>query len=83
MSGDESMPTRRKRATVYLDPGIHQAVKIKAAETSRSISDIVDDALRRELSEDEEDLRAFEQRRGEKTLSFEKVLKDLKAHGKI
>ncbi|MGE5293901.1 MAG: CopG family transcriptional regulator [Solirubrobacterales bacterium] len=58
-------------------------MKIKAAETSRSISDIVDDALRRELSEDEEDLRAFEERRGEKTLSFEKVLKDLKAHGKI
>lgn len=77
------MSTRRKRATVYLDPAIHQAVKIKAAETSRSISDIVDDALRRELSEDEEDLRAFEERRGEKTLSFEKVLKDLKAHGKI
>ncbi len=77
------MSTRRKRATVYLDPGIHKAVKIKAAETSRSISDIVDDALRRELSQDEEDLRAFEERAGEKTLSFEKVLKDLKAHGKI
>ena len=77
------MPTRRKRATVYFDPGIHRALKIKAAETSRSISDIVDDALRRELSEDEEDLRAFEERVGEKTVSFEKVLKDLKAHGKI
>ena len=77
------MSTRRKRATVYFDPGIHRALKIKAAETSRSISDIVDDALRRELSEDEEDLRAFEERAGEKTVSFEKVLKDLKAHGKI
>jgi plasmid stability protein len=77
------MSTRKKRATVYFDPGIHKAVKIKAAETARSISDIVDDALRRELSEDEEDLRAFEERAGEKTLSFEKVLKDLKAHGKI
>lgn len=77
------MSTRRKRATVYFDPGIHRALKIKAAETSRSISDIVDDALRRELSEDEEDLRAFEERAGEETVSFEKVLKDLKAHGKI
>ena len=77
------MSTRKKRATVYFDPGIHKAVKIKAAETARSISDIVDDALRRELSEDEEDLRAFEERAGEKTLSFERVLKDLKAHGKI
>jgi plasmid stability protein len=77
------MSTRRKRATVYFDPGIHRALKIKAAETSRSISDIVDDALRRELSEDEEDLRAFEERAGEKSVSFDKVLKDLKAHGKI
>jgi len=72
-----------KRATVYFDPAIHRALKIKAAETTRSISDIVDDALRRELAEDEEDLRAFEERAGEKRLSFDKVLKDLKANGKI
>jgi plasmid stability protein len=77
------MSTRKKRATVYFDPGVHRALKVKAAETSRSISDIVDDALRRELSEDEEDLRAFVERAGEKTMSFERVLKDLKAHGKI
>jgi plasmid stability protein len=73
----------RKRATVYFDPVIHRALKIKAAETARSVSDIVDDAVRRELAEDEEDLRAFEERAQEKTVSFEKVLKDLKAHGKI
>ena len=72
-----------KRATVYFDPAIHRALKIKAAETARSISDIVDDALRRELAEDEEDLRAFEERAGERRLSFDKVLKDLKANGKI
>jgi plasmid stability protein len=77
------MSTRRKRATVYLDPAIHRALKVKAAETARSVSDIVDNAVRRELAEDEEDLRAFEKRAGEKTVSFEKVLKDLKAHGKI
>ena len=41
-----------KRATVYFDPAIHRAMKIKAAETTRSISDIVDEALRRELAED-------------------------------
>jgi len=77
------MSTVRKRATVYFDPVIHRALKIKAAETARSVSDIVDDAVRRELAEDEEDLRAFETRAQEKTVSFEKVLKDLKAHGKI
>ena len=77
------MASLSKRATVYFDPAIHRALKIKAAETTRSISDIVDDALRRELAEDEEDLRAFEERAGERRLSFNKVLKDLKANGKI
>lgn len=72
-----------KRATVYFDPDIHKALKIKAAETSRSISDIIDDAVRHELAEDEEDLQAFKDRADEKTVSFEKVLKDLKANGKI
>jgi plasmid stability protein len=68
---------------VYFDPALHKALKVKAAETARSVSDLVDDAVRRALAEDEEDLRAFEERAGEKTVSFEKVLKDLKAHGKI
>jgi plasmid stability protein len=77
------MSALSKRATIYFDPAIHRALKIKAAETTRSVSDIVDDALRRELAEDEEDLRAFEERAGEKRLSFDKVLKDLKANGKI
>ena len=72
-----------KRATVYFDPDIHKALKIKAAETSRSISDIIDDAVRHELLEDADDLQAFHDRAHEKTVSFEKVLKDLKAHGKI
>jgi hypothetical protein len=77
------MSPLRKRAPVYFDPAIHRALKIKATETTRSISDIVDDALRRELAEDEEDLRAFEERATEPRLSFDKVLKDLKADGKV
>jgi len=77
------MAILNKRATVYFDPDIHKALKIKAAETSRSISDIIDDAVRRELAEDEEDLRAFKERAHEKTVSFEEVLKDLRTHGKI
>jgi hypothetical protein len=77
------MGSLSKRATVYFDPEIHKALKIMAAETTRSISDIVDDALRRELAEDEEDLRSFEERASERTMSFDKVLKDLKANGKI
>ncbi|MBW2183679.1 MAG: CopG family transcriptional regulator [Deltaproteobacteria bacterium] len=77
------MSTFNKRATIYFDPTIHRALKIKAAETSRSISALIDDAIRRELAEDEEDLKAFKERAAEKTVSFEKVLKDLKANGKI
>ena len=77
------MSTLNKRATIYFDPKIHNVLKIKAAVTSRSLSEIVDDAIRHELAEDEEDLRAFEERAGEPSVSFEKVLKDLKADGKI
>ena len=77
------MPTLNKRATVYFDPMIHKALKVKAAEVSRSLSELVDDAVRHELAEDEEDIRAFRERAAEKTVPFEKVLKDLKANGKI
>lgn len=72
-----------KRTTIYLDPKLHQIVKIKALETSRSVSDLVNEALRHELSEDQEDLAAFEERAGESTISYEKMLKELKADGKI
>jgi len=77
------MTTLNKRATVYLDPQIHRLLKLKALETSRSISDIIDEAVRHELLEDEEDLRAFEERAKEPTLSYEAMLKDLRAHGKL
>ena len=77
------MSTLNKRATVYFDPTIHKALKVKAAEVSRSLSELVDDAVRHELAEDEEDIRVFEERTAEKTVPFEKVLKDLKANGKI
>ena len=77
------MSQLNKRATVYFDEEIHKALKIKAAETSRSISDLIDDAVRHELAEDEEDLKAFRTRAAEESVPFEKVLKDLKASGKI
>lgn len=77
------MSILNKRTTIYFDPEVHRALKIKAATTSRSISELVDDAIRHELSEDEEDIRVFEERANEPTVSFEKVLKDLKANGKI
>lgn len=72
-----------KRATIYLEPELHRALKIKAAETSRSISEIINDIVKTELSEDAEDLEAFEERASEPTISYESFVKQLKADGKI
>ncbi|MBC8485806.1 MAG: CopG family transcriptional regulator [Candidatus Marinimicrobia bacterium] len=77
------MATLTKRATIYFDPDIHRVLKIKAASTNKSISEIVDTAIRQELTQDEEDLRIFEERVHEPSISFEEILKELKVNGKI
>jgi hypothetical protein len=77
------MSALTKRSTVYFDPSIHNILKVKALETSRSISDLVNEAILHELSEDAEDLKAFEQRAAETSISFEDLVKGLKADGKI
>jgi plasmid stability protein len=75
--------TGTKRATIYMDDGLHRALRMKAAETSSSISEIVNQAVRLALAEDAEDLAAFEERAGEGLVSFEDVLKELKRDGRI
>ena len=72
-----------KRSTIYLDPALHRALRIKAADTQRSMSDLVNDAVRMALREDQQDLAAFDERAEEPTISYEELLKDLRAHGKI
>lgn len=72
-----------KRATVYFDPGLHRALRIKAATTERSLSELVNAAIRASLAEDADDLAAFEQRASEPSRAFEDVLKDLKRRGKL
>ena len=72
-----------KRSTIYFEPELHQALRIKAAHTNNSVSSLVNDAVRLALREDQEDLAAFEQRADEPTISYEALLKDLKAHGKL
>lgn len=72
-----------KRTTVYLDPTLHKALQLKAIETSESISELINDAIRIVLAEDAADLRVFEERKHEPLISFEKILKDLKKHGKL
>jgi hypothetical protein len=72
-----------KRATVYFDADLHQALRLKAAVSSRSISEIVNDSVRRALAEDAADLSAIEDRAGEPSLDFEAVVKSLRKRGKI
>ena len=72
-----------KRATIYLDPTLHRALRVKAAETEYSVSALVNAAVRLSLREDAADLAAFKQRAREPALSFEAVLKDLKRRGKL
>ena len=72
-----------KRATIYFEPALHRAIRLKAADTNRSLSQIVNDAVRSSLREDQEDLAAFEDRVGEPPMSYEALLKDLKANGKL
>ncbi len=72
-----------KRSTIYLDSALHRALRIKAIHTHRSMSDLVNDAVRMALREDQEDLAAYEERAKEPTISYEELLKDLRAHGKI
>jgi len=75
--------TKVKRATIYLDPTLHRALRIKAAETETSLSDLVNVAVRRSLNEDAADLAVFEARARESVLPFEAVVKDLKRRGKL
>ncbi|MCF6278472.1 MAG: hypothetical protein L3J16_06975 [Anaerolineales bacterium] len=72
-----------KRSTVYFDADIHQALRIKAATMHQSVSEVVNNAVRLALREDQEDLSAFSKRAKEATLSYEELLEDLRGYGKI
>lgn len=72
-----------KRATIYFEPVLHQALRLKAAHTHKSVSEIVNDAVRMALREDQEDLAAFADRVAEPEITYEALLKDLKAHGQL
>ena len=78
-----SMRASAKRATVYFDPEIHRALRLKSAATERSISDVVNEAVKLSLAEDADDLAAFDSRAREPALDFDKVVKALRRRGKI
>lgn len=72
-----------KRSTVYFDPAIHQALRLKAATNHSSLSELVDEAVRLLMREDQEDLVAINARANEPELSYETMLETLKQDGKI
>lgn len=77
------MPAKTKRATIYFDPDLHKALRLKAAETSSSITELVNAAVREALAEDAEDLAAFETRVNEPLVSYDAMVKKLKKDGHI
>ena len=72
-----------KPATIYFDAEVHQALRLRAAATDRSISDMVNDAVKLALAEDAEDLAAFDKRKSEPSVSFESLVRDLRKRGRI
>jgi hypothetical protein len=77
------MGTAAMRATVYLDPELHKALRLKAVETTQSISKLVNDAVKESLAEDAEDIAAFEARAKEPLISYDAMIKRLKKDGRI
>ncbi len=72
-----------KRSTIYFDPQLHQALRLKAAATQVSLSELVDEAVRLLMNEDQQDLKAYADRASEREISYEVLLNDLKANGKL
>jgi hypothetical protein len=77
------MSVQAKRATIYFDPEIHRALKLKAMETSRSITDLVNQAVKEALAEDAEDILACEERENEPLISYDQMVKKLRKDGRI
>jgi len=75
--------TTPKRATVYFDPEVHKALRLRAAANDRSISDMVNEAVRASLAEDAIDLAAFDKRKRERSVSFDSFLQGMKQRGAL
>lgn len=73
----------QKRATVYFEPEVHRALRLRAAANDRSISDMVNDAVKVTLAEDAEDLEAFDRRKAERSVSFESFVRGMKRRGRL
>lgn len=78
-----AMGAATRRSTIYLEPDVHHALRVKAAETDRSISELVNDAVKLSIAEDAEDLAAFDERTRERSVSLEKVVRELRQRGHV
>ena len=76
-------PNLSKRATIYFDPAIHRILKVKAAETSTTVSGLIDAAIRRELSQDLDNLPSSYRKNLVSAISYDKLLANLKKNDKI
>ena len=77
------MSALTKRTTVYLEDSLHQALRVKAAVSNRSISELINEMIRDRLAEDAEDLQTFRDREAEPVMSYEALLQDLQVNGKL
>ena len=77
------MAVQAKRTTVYLDPDLHKALRLKAVETSKSVSELINNSVREAIAEDSEDFAAFEGRVGEPLISYDEMVKRLRKDGRL
>jgi hypothetical protein len=77
------MAAQNKRTTIYLDADLHKALRLKSVSISRSLSELVNDAVREAISEDAEDLEAFEKREKDSLISYDEMVKRLKKDGRL
>ena len=77
------MPKQTKKTTIYFEPSVHEALRIKAAEESRSMSDVIHEAVSLLVSEYAEDIADFDARIGEPNIGYDEFVHGLKADGII
>ncbi len=77
------MTVQTKRTTIYLNPDLHKALRLKSITTSKSVSELINEAIKESLEEDYDDITAFELRVNEPLVSYDAMVKSLKKDGKI
>ncbi len=72
-----------KQAIISFDPELHEVLRLRSLQSNRSISELVDQAVRLMLAEDLADLEHLTYRVSEPTITFEAFIEDLTKRGKL